>query len=89
MRLLALSCSFLIAACSTSAPLVSTNPELLRIGEKPEGYPKTYLQQIDGHCQQVTESWREREFRGQTIWLKDVSEKTVDCPQARPPVPFH
>lgn len=84
MKKLALAVIFIapifIVGCATKEKLVSTNPDLLRIGTKPEGYPKNYIEKYSGYCIDVTETWREDHYKGQTIWFKDMHRQTVDCP---------
>lgn len=73
--------TILITGCATQEHLTSNNPDLLRIGSKPEGYPKTYTEKYPGYCVDVTETWREDHYKEQTIWFKDTYRKTVDCPK--------
>jgi len=63
---------------------VAANPNLIVIGQKPEGYPKTHIEPypgFSGFCLEVKESWREDSNQGQTIWLKDKELKSMRCPQ--------
>lgn len=76
--------AFAISGCATSTPApVSTNPDQLRVGAKPEGYPRTYIEPMagfPGYCLKVTESWREDSYNGHTIWLKDREMRSMRCP---------
>lgn len=66
----------LVAGCATPPKLISSNENLLRVGEKPVGYPRTFMLKEGATCVQVTEDWRSR---GNDIWVKDSKEVTVSC----------
>lgn len=70
----------LLAGCAAEPILGTSNPNLLRVDGKPEGYPQTYVVKVHGVCIQVTESWREENYGKQKIWLKDVERKSMICP---------
>ena len=74
-----------VVGCAThKETLISNNPDLLVIGQKPEGYPKTHIEPYPGFpdfCLEVKESWREDSYHGQTIWLKNKELKSMQCPQ--------
>lgn len=74
-----------VSGCAThKGTLVSTNPDLLVIGQKPQGYPKTRIEpypDFPGLCLEVKESWREDSYQGQAIWLKDEELKSMRCPR--------
>lgn len=69
-----------VSACSSNHIVTSTNPDLLFIGEQsPTGYPKTYVERLQGYCVSVTETWRKDSYQGTTIWFKDTTRKTTNC----------
>ena len=58
------------------------------IGEKPEGYPRTFIKRLPdrpGFCIEVTEDWREYPYQGETMWLKEKTIKSLNCPEATLP----
>lgn len=77
---------FALTVAGCAAPkevLYSTNTDMLVVGQEPAGYPKTYIEpykSFPGFCLQVTESWRQGSYHGQTIWFKDKAIKTMRCP---------
>lgn len=82
-KILSLVAALNVVGCAaqTHAP-VSTNTDRLVIGTKPEGYPRTHIepdQNVAGLCLEVTENWRQEDYKGKTIWLKDDKVKTVNC----------
>ncbi|MDK8465238.1 hypothetical protein [Marinobacter sp. SS13-12] len=73
-----------LAGCVSQQPAVNlNNPDSAIVGEKPEGYPRTYIKQLPdlpGFCIEVTEDWRENLHQGETIWRKEKTIKSVNCP---------
>ena len=74
-----------VVGCAThQKTVISNNPDLLVVGSKPEGYPKTHIEpypNFPGFCIEAKESWREDNYQGQTIWLKDRELKSMQCPK--------
>ncbi len=79
--------ALIVAGCAApNQTLRSTNTNMLVIGEKPAGYPKTYIEPykgFPGFCLKVTESWRKGSYNGKTIWFKDKAIKSMRCPEQR------
>lgn len=76
-----LAVAFLAGCASQEHVLTSSDPDRLRISdEQPEGYPKVSIIHQGPVCARLHESWRESEYQGQTIWLKQESLTTVTCP---------
>jgi len=70
-----------LAGCSSSKiNVASTNTDLLRVGEEPQGYPAIYIEKANGYCVQVTDSWSESSYSGTKIWLKQSRRASVACP---------
>lgn len=73
-----------LMGCASQQPAVDlTNPDSAIIGEKPEGYPKTFIKRLPdlpGFCVEVTEDWREHTYQGGTVWLKEKTIKSLNCP---------
>ncbi|AQY69503.1 hypothetical protein PverR02_19140 [Pseudomonas veronii] len=70
-----------LAACSSSKSVVtSTDPNWLRIGDEPEGYPRTFVEKLNGNCSLITESWSKGSIKGQNMWTKEQSRKPIACP---------
>jgi len=71
-----------LAGCSATPQhtYVSTNTDLLRVGEKPKGNPATYIEKHSGYCVQITDSWRKDKVNGETIWLKNSQREIINCP---------
>ncbi|BBP76467.1 hypothetical protein PHLH7_25710 [Pseudomonas sp. Ost2] len=70
-----------LAACSSNKSVVtSTDPNWLRIGDEPEGYPRTFVEKLNGNCSLITESWSKGAIKGQNMWTKEQSRKPVVCP---------
>lgn len=74
----------MLSACAVKNPAAynaaSNNPELLRLDKKPDGYPKTRVEQREGgYCVRVTEDWVEGDYLGRPMWTKKTTDKGVDC----------
>jgi hypothetical protein len=70
-----------LAGCASNQPtVVSKNTDLLRVGQEPQGYPKSFIRKTDGFCVRVTDSWVKDEYKGTTIWLKHSDIISVQCP---------
>lgn len=82
IALIGLAALAVLAGCSATPQhrYVSTNTDLLRVGEEPKGYPMTYVEKHAGYCVQVTDSWRKDKVNSETIWLKDSRRETITCP---------
>lgn len=79
-----LSCFFLIVGtlaggCTPSIRIVSSDENLLRIGDRPVGYPKTFIQKDGPNCTRVTEDWHSM---GKGVWVKNSHEETTPCPSS-------
>ena len=73
----------LIGCASQQSAVDLKNSDSAIIGEKPEGYPKTFIKRLPdlpGFCIEVTEDWRKRPYQGETIWLKEKTIKSLNCP---------
>jgi hypothetical protein len=70
--------------CAEKRAIVSTNPDLTRVGEEPAGYPRTFVERVGGACIEVTESWREDHDIGDNVWVKDAARENVPCPEVLP-----
>jgi len=58
-------------------------PDPAVVGDKPEGYPRTYIRPLPdfpGFCIKVTEDWKSHDHQGQTIWLREKQVKSLNCP---------
>ncbi|UVL82277.1 hypothetical protein LOY35_18840 [Pseudomonas sp. B21-028] len=82
MKKLVLALSLVtLAACTPYRSLASTDPNWMRLGgDEPEGYPRTFVENLSGHCSLVTESWSEGKINGRLLWTKHQSRKSVACP---------
>lgn len=72
-----LAVGLVLTGCAAPPQIISTDTNLLRVGVKPDGYPRTFVKEEGGTCVQVTEEWRSS---GATIWVKDSREITITCP---------
>lgn len=83
-RVLTLLLGIGVMGCTSQQPAVNLeNADSAVIGAKPEGYPRTYIKRLPdlpGFCIEVTESWREHPYQGETIWLKEKRIKSLNCP---------
>ncbi len=72
-----------LMGCASQQPAINlNNADSAVIGAKPEGYPRTYIKRLPdlpGFCIEVTESWREQPYQGETIWLKEKTIKSLNC----------
>ena len=77
----------IVTGCAAPNQLLrSANTNMLVIGERPAGYPKTYIDPykgFPGYCLKVTESWRKGSYNDKTIWLKDKAIESMRCPGQR------
>lgn len=76
-----------LAGCSTQPRTIVTQ-DLSEgvVGAKPEGYPKTMIKALPdqpGFCVKVTEDWQEREYQGETVWLKEKTVRSASCTKDR------
>ncbi|AHL33255.1 hypothetical protein CD58_10275 [Pseudomonas brassicacearum] len=70
-----------LAACMPYQSVTSTDPNWMRLGGyEPEGYPRTFVENLSGNCSQVTESWSEGRINGRILWTKHQSRTPVACP---------
>ncbi len=70
-----------LAACMPYQTVSSTDPNWMRLGgEAPEGYPRTFVENLNGTCALVTESWTEGRINGRLLWTKHQSRTPVACP---------
>lgn len=82
--ILALSLVSLVA-CMPYQSVTSTDPNWMRMGgDAPEGYPRTFVENLSGNCSLVTESWSESRINGRLLWTKKQSRKAATCPKASP-----
>lgn len=74
-----------LMGCASQQPAVNLdNADSAIMGEKPEGYPKTFIKRLPdlpGFCIEVTEDWRKHPYQGDTIWLKEKTIKSLNCPE--------
>lgn len=72
----------LTGCASPPGGLISSDPNVLRIGEEPTGYPRTTMKQLAPNvCQYVTDTWEPDVFKGQVIWLLHQSAILGSCPE--------
>jgi hypothetical protein len=77
---LLLATTALVACTSHQANVVSTNTSELRLGDKPQGYPRTYVTVQNGNCTQVIEDWVDNgSSNGKKMWVVAKSIKPVVC----------
>jgi hypothetical protein len=77
---LVLAAMTLAACASHNSNVVSTDTSALRVGEKPQGYPRTYVVANAGNCTRVTEDWRDNgSSNGKQMWALDKHIETVTC----------
>jgi hypothetical protein len=70
-----------LAACMPYQSVTSPDPNWMRLGgDEPEGYPRTFVENLSGNCALVTESWSEGRINGRLLWTKKQSRKAVTCP---------
>ena len=73
-----------LIGCALQQPALNlTDSDSAIIGEKPEGYPRTLIKRLPdlpGFCIEVIENWREHTYQGETIWLKEKTIKSLNCP---------
>lgn len=78
--ILFLTATVLVACASHESKVTSTDTSQMRIGDKPQGYPRTYVVATNGNCSQVTENWRNNgSFQGKDMWVFEKSFKLVPC----------
>ncbi|MEW9858425.1 hypothetical protein [Pseudomonas putida] len=69
-----------VSACSShDSKVTSTDPNWLRIGDEPKGYPRTYIENINGNCNKVTETWLKGSYKDQSMWTKQQRRAPVAC----------
>ena len=74
--------TLMLAGCAVGTQnVVSTNSDVLVVGDEPEGYPRVTFVRIGDHCTRVTESWNSAPdaVGGKTIWLKQIERASVLC----------
>jgi hypothetical protein len=83
-KLITIVLAVLLGGCSLQKGAISSDDlDAAVIGEKPEGYPKTYIKSLPdrpGFCIEVTENWKAHDYQGQTIWLKEKTIESLNCP---------
>lgn len=76
-----------LAGCSLQPKtIVSHDLEDGVVGAKPEGYPKTVVKPLPdqpGFCVEVTERWKQHDYEGQTVWLKEKTVQSIACTKNR------
>lgn len=74
-----------LAGCATTSrhsnTVISQNTDVMRIGDEPQGFPLSRVENFGGYCVEITDSWRKSkiEAEGQPIWLKQTTRVTVSC----------
>lgn len=70
-----------LAACMPYQSVSSPDPNWMRLGGyEPEGYPRTFVENLSGDCSLITESWSDSRINGRILWKKRQSREPVACP---------
>ena len=70
-----------LAACAShESKVFSSDSSQLRVGDKPQGYPRTYVVTKNGNCSKVIENWVSNgSYNGKDIWVIKKSLEPVVC----------
>lgn len=82
MKKVVLALSLLtLAACMPYQSMTTLDPNWMRQGgEAPEGYPRSFVENLSGTCYVVTETWSDSRHNGRLLWTKRQSREPVGCP---------
>ncbi|WP_191964425.1 putative periplasmic lipoprotein [Marinobacter confluentis] len=79
--------AFALVGCSAQPrTIVSQDPGDTVVGDRPEGYPRTVVKALPdqpGFCVEVTESWKEGQQNGDTVWTKQKTVESTACTKTR------
>ncbi|WP_414878731.1 hypothetical protein [Pseudomonas sp. IT-P100] len=78
--ILVMAAAALAACASHESKVFSTDTSQLRVGEKPQGFPRTYVVAKNGNCSKVTENWVSNgSYNGKDMWVIDKTLEPVPC----------
>jgi hypothetical protein len=70
-----------LAACMPYQSMTTRDPNWIREGgEAPEGYPRSFVENVSGTCSVVTETWEAVKFGVHPYWIKHQAREPVACP---------
>jgi hypothetical protein len=82
-HLILIGIAVVFAGCSSQPrTIVSQDIDSGIVGAKPDGYPKTTVKPLPdqpGFCVEVTESYKEHDHEGQTLWLREKTVRSISC----------